>query len=52
MTDNKELEIDDIVNDTAGYPGNVVDVITDSLVKVKWEDGSMTLENVKELIKV
>jgi hypothetical protein len=49
---SNKLKIEDVVNDTAGYPGEVVDVISDTLVKVKWEDGTMTLEHTINLTKV
>jgi len=52
MLHTQNYEIGDIVNDTAGYPGNVTEIIDDYHVEVEWEDGSVTREHTMNLEKV
>ena len=48
----EDVRVGDIVNDTAGLAGEVVDIPEDGLVEVEWENGSITTEMVGELIWV
>ena len=52
MEHTQNYEIGDIVNDTAGYPGNVVEIVDDYHLKIEWEDGSITTEHTMNLTRV
>jgi preprotein translocase subunit YajC len=47
-----EFEIGDVVNDTAGNAGEVIELKGDYYVKVEWEDGSTTVEMKTKIIWV
>jgi hypothetical protein len=47
-----EFEIGDVVNDTAGNAGEVVEIPEDGIAEVEWDDGSITTEMIGDLIWV
>lgn len=47
-----EWQIGDVVNDTAGNAGVIVELKGDYYVKIEWEDGSETMEMKTQIIWV
>lgn len=48
----KTIKLHDIINNEIGESGIVINIVNPTLVDVQWEDGEVTPELIKFLIKV